>query len=274
MCLENNQISPIDVAQLGRQVVQISKTAHPIAKLVTPMCLPCACNHQKGNCLMIQVCLGYNQISPIDVAQLGRQVVQISKTAHPIAKLVKPMCLPCACNHQKSNYLMIRVCLGNNQISPIDVTQLGRQVVQISKTAHPIAKLVSPMCLPSACHHQKSNCPLIRVCFGNNPISPVDVAQLGREVVQISKTAHPIAKLVTPMCLASACHHQKSNCMMIRVCFGNNLISPVDVAQLGREVVQIFKTAHPIAKLVTPMCLPSACNHQKSNCLMIRVCLE
>ena len=47
----------IDVAELGRQVVQISKTAHPFAKLVTPMCLPCACNHQKSNCLMIRVCL-------------------------------------------------------------------------------------------------------------------------------------------------------------------------------------------------------------------------
>ena len=49
---------------------------------------------------------------------------------------------------------MIRVCLGNSQISPIDVAQLGRQVVQISKTAHPIAKLVIPMCLPCACEKQ------------------------------------------------------------------------------------------------------------------------
>ena len=77
------------------------------------MCLPSACHHQKSNCMMIRVCFGNNQISPVDVAQLGRQVVQISKTAHPIAKLVKPMCLPCACNHQKSNHLMIRVCLPN-----------------------------------------------------------------------------------------------------------------------------------------------------------------
>ena len=152
----NSQISPIDVARLGRQVVQISKTAHPIVKLVTPMCLPCACNHQKSNCLMNRVCLGNSQISPIDVAQLGRQVVQISKTAHPFAKLVTPMCLPCACNHQKSNCLMIRVWIGNGQISPIDVAQLGRQVVQISKTAHTIAKLVTPMCLPCACNHQKA----------------------------------------------------------------------------------------------------------------------
>ena len=37
---------------------------------------------------------------------------------------------------------MIQVCFGNSQISPIDVAQLGRQVVQISITAHPIAKLV------------------------------------------------------------------------------------------------------------------------------------
>ena len=56
----------------------------------------------------------------LNVAQLGRQVVQISKTAHPIAKLVTPTCLACACNHQKSNCLMIRVCLGNSQISLID----------------------------------------------------------------------------------------------------------------------------------------------------------
>ena len=40
------------------------------------------------------------------------------KTAHPIAKLVTPMCLACACNHQKSNCLMIRVCLRNIQIYP------------------------------------------------------------------------------------------------------------------------------------------------------------
>ena len=99
---------------------------------------------------MIQVCLGNRKIQPIDVAQLGRQVVHFSKTAHPITKLVTPMCLLCACNHQKSNCLMIQVCLGNSQISPIDVAQLGRQVVQISKTAHPITKLVTPMCLQSS----------------------------------------------------------------------------------------------------------------------------
>ena len=114
------------------------------------MCLPCAFNHQESNCLMIRVCLGNSQISPIDIAQLGRQVVQFSKTTHPIAKLVTPMCFPCACNHQKSNCLMIRVCLGNSQISPIDVAQLGGQVVHISKTAHPIAKLVTSKCLPCA----------------------------------------------------------------------------------------------------------------------------
>ena len=100
---------------------------------------------------MIRVCLGNGQISPIDVAQLGRQVVQISKTAHPIAKLVTPMCLPCTCNHQKNICLMIRVCLGNSKISLIDIAQLGRQVVQISKTPHPIAKLVTPMCLLLCC---------------------------------------------------------------------------------------------------------------------------
>ena len=33
---------------------------------------------------------------------------------------------------------------------------------------------------------------MIQVCFGNSQISPKDVAQLGRQVVQISKTAHPI----------------------------------------------------------------------------------
>ena len=101
---------------MGSQVVQISKIAHPIAKLVTPTCWACACNHQKSDCLMIRVCLGNSQISPVDVAQLGRQVFQISKTAHPIAKLVTPMCFPCDCNHQKSNSLMIRVSLGNIQI--------------------------------------------------------------------------------------------------------------------------------------------------------------
>ena len=238
-----SQISPIDVAQLGRQVIQITKFAHPIAKLVTPMCLPCACNHQKRNCLMIWVCLGSSQISPIDVAQLGREVVQVSKSAHPIAKLVTPMCLPCACNHQKINCLMIRMC---SQISPIDVAQLGWQVVHISKSAHPIAKLITPMCLPCACNHQKSNCLMIRVCLGNSQISPIDIAQLGREVFQISKTAHPIAKLITPKCLPCACNHQKRNCLMIRVCLGNSQISPIDVAQLGREVFQISKTAHPM----------------------------
>ena len=71
---------------------------------------------------MIRVCLSNSQISPIDVAQLGRQVVKISKTAHPIAKLVIPMCLPCAYNHQKSNCLMIRVCLGNSKFHS-DVAQ-------------------------------------------------------------------------------------------------------------------------------------------------------
>ena len=153
MCLGNSQISPIDVAQLGRVVVQISKIAHAITKLITPMCLSCACNHHKSNCLMIQVCLGNSQISPIDVAQLGRQVVQICKTAHPITKLVLPMCLSCACNHQKSNCLMIRECFGNSQISPIDVAQLGSVVVQISNNTHPITKLVTPMCLPCACKY-------------------------------------------------------------------------------------------------------------------------
>ena len=74
-----------DEAQLGRPVVQISKTAHPMAKLLTPMRLPCACNQQKSNCLMIRVCFGNSQNSPNDVAQLGRQV---SKIAHPIAKLL------------------------------------------------------------------------------------------------------------------------------------------------------------------------------------------
>ena len=43
---------------------------------------------------------------------------------------------------------------------------------------------------------------MIRVCFGNSQISPIDVAQLSRQVVQISITAHPIAKLVTPIVLA------------------------------------------------------------------------
>ena len=136
-------------------MVQISKTTHPITKLITPMCLTCACNHQKSNCLMIRVCLGNSKIS-LDIALLGRQVVHFSKTAHPITKLVTPMCLPCACNHQKSNCLMIRV---------IDVAQLGRQVFHISKSAHPNAKLVTPMCLPCACNHQKSNCLMIRVCL-------------------------------------------------------------------------------------------------------------
>ena len=36
----NSQISLTDVAQLGRQVVQISKTTHLVAKLDTPMCFP------------------------------------------------------------------------------------------------------------------------------------------------------------------------------------------------------------------------------------------
>ena len=35
----------------------------------------------------------------------AEKVVQISKTAHPIAKLITKKCLPCACNHQKSNWL-------------------------------------------------------------------------------------------------------------------------------------------------------------------------
>ena len=59
----NDERSQQDVAQLGRQVVQISKTAHAIAKLVIPMCLPFAYNHQKSNCLMIRACLGNSKIS-------------------------------------------------------------------------------------------------------------------------------------------------------------------------------------------------------------------
>ena len=72
------------------------------------MRLPCACNHQKSNCLMIRVCLGNSQILPKDVAQLDRSVVQISKTAHPMVKLLTPMRLPCVCNHHKSNCLKIQ----------------------------------------------------------------------------------------------------------------------------------------------------------------------
>ena len=46
---------------------------------------------------------------------------------------------------------MIRVWLGNSQILLIDVAQLGRQVVQISKTAYLIAKLVTKcVCLALA----------------------------------------------------------------------------------------------------------------------------
>ena len=222
------------------------------ALLYTPMCLPCACNHQKRDCLMNRVCLGNSQISPIDVAQLGRQVVQISKTAHTIAKLVTPMCLPCACNHQKSNCLMIRVCLGNGQISPIDVAELGRQLVQISKTAHPIVKLVTPMCLPCACNHQKSNCLMNRVCLGNSQISPIDhrcswIGQTsGSNLQNRSSSSSSYCKTSYTNVFSCACNHQKSNCLMIRVCLGNNQISPIDVAQWADKW---FKSPKPLILL-------------------------
>ena len=45
---------------------------------------------------------------------------------------------------------------------------------------------------------------MIRVCFGNSQMSPKDEAQLGRPVVQISKTTHPMAKPLTPMRLRSS----------------------------------------------------------------------
>ena len=85
--------------------------------------------------------------------------------------------------------------------------------------------------------------------FRKYPISPIDLAQLGRQVVQICKTPHPIAKLLNQcVCLVLA-SIRKAICLMIRVCFGNSQISPIDVAQLGRQVVQISKTVYAIAKL-------------------------
>ena len=82
---------------------------------------------------------------------------------------------------------------------------------------------------------------MTRVCFGNSQIS--DVAQLGRQVVQISKTVYAIAKLVTPMCLSSARNLQKSNCLMIRVGLGNNQISAIDVQ--FNSIGQISGSNHP-----------------------------